>query len=87
MSCIARSQLFYHNASFDGRVCDGTGEDDTCSRQYADVLCNVYDHLHYFGETIGEDGCKPGAGANRTGGAEAPAVALEAVAAASRRRA
>ena len=55
------NEIFYDSdspATTGYRVCDGSGEDSTCSDQYNLLLhISVYDHLHYFGETIGENGC------------------------------
>ena len=51
------AQVFYDNSSkMGGRICDGSGEDSSCALSYWAVF-SVYDHLHYFGETIGEFGC------------------------------
>ena len=50
-------EAFYINESHSFHLCDGTGEDNQCSRGY--TIVSVSDHLNYYGETIGEDGCVP----------------------------
>ena len=41
----------------DRRICDGSGEDDTNGVDQYSFAFSVYDHLHYYGQTIGENGC------------------------------
>ena len=51
------TEVFYNDGGLKGKECDGSGEDDSCSRQYVAPFWSVHDHLHYFNETTGEDGC------------------------------
>ena len=57
----AHVQVFYRADDLVGRICNDSGEDESCADQYGPML-SVSDHLHYFGETIGEVGCGPGMG-------------------------
>jgi len=54
-------EVFYRADDLVGRICNDSGEDESCADQYGPML-SVSDHLHYFGETIGEVGCGPGMG-------------------------
>ena len=49
------TEVFYNANSSSYQVCDGSGEDPACMDSLYGV--DVSDHLDYFGETIGEDGC------------------------------
>ncbi len=52
------TEVYYRNdsaAAYGYHVCDGEGEDPDCSdKEFAD---SIHDHLHYFGEAIGDSGC------------------------------
>ena len=50
------NEVWYNEDFSTGKVCDGSGEDPTCSNSL-DFETSVYDHLHYFEETTGENGC------------------------------
>ena len=51
------TEVFYANATQRGVICDGSGEDDTNGADQYSFAFSVYDHLHYYGQTIGENGC------------------------------
>jgi hypothetical protein len=54
---VAR-EVFWNEDSTSYTLCDGSGEDETCADQYSLLeATSISDHLHYFAETIGEDGC------------------------------
>jgi len=50
------TEAFYDDDSRRYTLCDGSGEDLSCSAQYMMPL-SIDDHLHYYGELIGQDGC------------------------------
>ena len=50
------TEVWYNEDFSVGKVCDGSGEDSSCSDSLT-FDTSVDDHLHYFEETIGEDGC------------------------------
>ena len=50
------NEVWYNEDFSTGKVCDGSGEDPTCSDSL-DFDTSVDDHLHYFEETTGENGC------------------------------
>ena len=60
---VAR-EVFYDNDTHAYVTCDGTGEDDDCSRQY--LVYSVNDHLTYFGDKIGVYGCGESAAASNS---------------------
>lgn len=70
---VAR-ELFFENSSRIGQRCDGTGEDPSCSRRYA-IALSVHDHLNYYGQTIGENGCGDSRLLRNTSAADAAAKA------------
>ena len=50
------TEIFFRFDNHSHVVCDGSGEDKTCSNQFwMDV--SVYDHLHYYGEETGIVAC------------------------------
>jgi len=50
------NEVWYNEKFTVGKVCDGSGEDPTCSDSL-DFDTSIDDHLFYFEETIGENGC------------------------------
>jgi predicted lipase len=55
----AATEVFFPGSDTQYQVCDGSGEDPTCSDQCAKSLSctSVSDHLNYFGISLGSDGC------------------------------
>jgi len=54
------TEVWYDNSTTSYRICDGSGEDPTCSDKYNPVTGNVVDHLTYFGIDLrigGHHGC------------------------------
>ena len=51
------TQVFYEGDNHSHVVCDGSGEDYAHGIDQYWLYDSVWDHLHYYGETIGEDGC------------------------------
>ncbi|KAJ8601158.1 hypothetical protein CTAYLR_008273 [Chrysophaeum taylorii] len=53
------TEVFYNEANSAYKVCDGSGEDNSCSNACADTFSctSVDDHLYYINITLGVDGC------------------------------
>lgn len=52
------NEVYYNADSTVHHVCDGSGEDDKCADQHGIIdFFAIDDHLHYYGEAIGEDAC------------------------------
>lgn len=55
----ASNEVFFPGSDSQYQVCDGSGEDASCSNKCAKWLTctSVADHLNYFGVSLGGDGC------------------------------
>lgn len=52
----AATEVFFAGDTHSHTVCNGSGEDPKCSNHYL-LDYSVHDHLHYYGEAIGDKGC------------------------------
>lgn len=55
----ASTEVFFPGTDTKYQICDGSGEDSSCSDECAKTLScvSVSDHLNYFGVSLGGDGC------------------------------
>jgi predicted lipase len=55
----ASTEVFFPGSDTQYQICDGSGEDSSCSDRCAKTLScvSVADHLNYFGVILGGDGC------------------------------
>lgn len=55
----ASTEVFFPGSDDSFTICDGSGEDNSCSNRCAKWLTcvSVSDHLKYLGATLGTDGC------------------------------
>jgi len=52
------TEVYYDEPSTTYKVCDGSGEDPTCSDQCAPIHCtSIDDHLDYLNTPLGGDSC------------------------------
>lgn len=57
------TEVFYDEDNANYKVCDGSGEDPTCSNSCAPIHCtSTADHLYYLNITLGSAGCEQLAG-------------------------
>jgi hypothetical protein len=51
-------EIFYNEENSAFKLCDGSGEDDSCSNSCGPVSCtSIDDHLNYIGIPLGSDQC------------------------------
>jgi len=52
------TEVWYNEPSTTYKVCDGSGEDDSCSNSCAPVSCtSIDDHLDYLNTPLGGSAC------------------------------
>lgn len=49
------TEVFYNENSTEFKICDGSGEDSSCSNQFSTTALGISDHLLYLDVSIGSD--------------------------------
>jgi hypothetical protein len=56
------TEVYYNDQCTEHKVCDSSGEDDSCMGQFETYQCltksGVEDHLHYLNATFGQSQCQ-----------------------------
>ena len=57
-SSVVCTQVYYDEPSTSHKVCDGSGEDASCSNSCGPISCtSISDHLLYLNTPLGSDAC------------------------------